>query len=186
MAKDVPQPLTLCVCGWYGWPEFYRLMRRVSQKRTVEVVAHREIEAWPEATIIPNEGLEWGTYDYFLRNLWDGKSNVFFAHDDVEITDPGIFEDIADLADASFVFKSRESALENGAGGFRRIGMHGRAFFLSAAACANLKGFWWDKTGNADINSGVIHLYEDLQRLKIPIWNSIFPEYEYARRGEQK
>jgi hypothetical protein len=72
-----------------------------------------------------NGGLEFGVYDYFLKNIWDGESDVLFMHDDIRIHDISFFDKVSKIPhDQAFIFKSELEEIQNG-----RI--HGRCFFCS-------------------------------------------------------
>lgn len=121
--------MNICVAGWYFFDQFYDALLCVRWKYPVFVVAHKPV---PERfrifrhKYIMNIGLEFGCYNYFLMNLWNGKSNVLFTHDDTMIGDLAVFDKIAALPhDCAYIFRDYAEEAANG-------GKHGRAIFMSA------------------------------------------------------
>ena len=118
-------------------------------KYSVFMVAHRESLSLPlyPYKLIPNAGLEFGCYDWYLKNAWKG-GDTLFMHDDAEIT-PGALNEIAKLTpDQCFLFSSEQEAKANGYA-------HGRAFFCSDKLLRRLRedgGFWYDEGNHGDIN----------------------------------
>jgi hypothetical protein len=78
--------------------------------------------------IYDHGGLEFGGYDYYLKELWDRESPVLFMHDDVEARRDDVFDDIASLTamgiDQAYIFRDLREEEVNG-----RI--HGRAIYCS-------------------------------------------------------
>lgn len=126
--------MQICIIGYYFWPNFYECVD--SQKREhikPFVVSHRDrtlTEDFLSKCSIPfycryNVGLEWGAYNWFLFNKWDGVSDVLFCHDDIILTDPHVFDEISQIDyDQCYIFKSRDEDRVNG-------GKHGRCIFMS-------------------------------------------------------
>ena len=132
-AKKKPNKMSICVAGWYFFPKLLETLKKVQKKYPVHIVSHSEdpkhIKIMESTkllyTIILNEGLEWGVYDYYLKYIWDNKSDVLFMHDDVEIKDIKVFDKIRNLDfDQCYIFKSMEENKNNG-------GKHGRGIFMS-------------------------------------------------------
>jgi len=95
--------MEICVVGWHYEPSIYETLSAVRKEYPVTVIAHRESSV-PISFDVPsilreNTGLEFGAYDYYLRNVWDGSSDVFFLHDD---SNAGIhsFREIAVLGES--------------------------------------------------------------------------------------
>jgi hypothetical protein len=149
--------MKICVCGWYFNPEFMRQLELVHKKYPVVVVSHRNRPIRLPHVYIPNVGLEWGAYNYYLKYIYDGKGKVLFTHDDNDVEDVSVFDELAkcDL-DVGFVFRNEAEA----EWAFDR---HGRAIVMSEKFlnfCKKEKfslvnqesgerftqdGFWYDK-----------------------------------------
>jgi len=78
----------ICVVGWHFFPGFYKYLSKNYQKETF-VVVHQYNKILDDLKlnykVIKNVGLEFGAYDYYIKNIWDKKSNVLFIHDDTKI-----------------------------------------------------------------------------------------------------
>ena len=69
--------MKICVVGWYLYEPFYLQLKKVHQNYPVMVVSHQKDKSYyglPHVEI-PNIGLEFGAYDYYLKNLWDDGSD---------------------------------------------------------------------------------------------------------------
>jgi hypothetical protein len=147
--------MDICIVGWYLYDDLYKILKEVNKKYHVTIISHKGNEIKTEDKddsslnvdsiaseakeflksceldycIVDNIGLEFGAYDYFLKNCWNKESNVLFMHDDVKITDINVFDRIALLGDKnidqSYIFKNKAEEINNG-------GKHGRAIFMSA------------------------------------------------------
>ena len=150
--------MDICVVGWYLYDDLYKILKEVNKKYHITIISHKGNEIKPEDNadsydsslnvdsisseakeflkscgldycIVDNIGLEFGAYDYFLKNCWNKESNVLFMHDDVQITDINVFDRIALLGekdiDQSYIFKNKAEEVNNG-------GKHGRSIFMSA------------------------------------------------------
>src|SRR5574343_2002076 len=99
--------MKICVCGWNFNPEFMRQLELVHKKYPVVVVSHRNRPIRLPHVYIPNVGLEWGAYNYYLKYIYDGKGKVLFTHDDNDVEDVGVFDELAKCElDAGFVFRN--------------------------------------------------------------------------------
>jgi len=148
----------ICVCGWHYFDSVYDTLRSAHKKYPVFVVAHRDDELLHSSGLPfymrENVGLEWGAYDWYIKNQWDGKSDVLFMHDDVrirpvikeyEVVDPVcVFNTVARLGDTydqAYIFKSKHEYNKN-------FFIHGRALFCNAKTIRILldrnDGFWYD------------------------------------------
>lgn len=125
--------MKICICGWYYYEDFYKKINLVKDKYEVMIVAHRDDKFKLDSIGLPyiikeNIGLEFGAYDYYLKNIWDKESSVLFMHDDVAIKDIIAFDKIAKLeedgVDQAYIFKSEAEQVNNG-------GKHGRAIYIS-------------------------------------------------------
>ncbi len=126
--------MNICVLGWYYDKDFINVLEIVNCKYPVHIVAHREntVSQLP-TTLIDNVGLEFGGYDYYLKNIWDGKSSVLFTHDDTYVTDISVFDKIAKIErDLSFLFYNTKESVSC-------LGAHGRAMYASPRFLSFLK-----------------------------------------------
>jgi len=145
--------------------------------------------------LIENIGLEWHCYQWFLENIWDGKSSVLFMHDDVQVSGPDVFDEIESIkAEQAFIMSGPKQEELNDRG-------HGRGIYCSARFLKwfmSQGGFWYDaknqgltrgkpKNGEEDYNTAAIKFWEMAKsapmetdvRVHIPGFNS-------AYRGEYK
>ena len=91
--------MNVCVAGWYYWPEVYEILDKYAVGHSVYVIANEPTTHYNSKfkkeyqdkyknlrfVIGPNYGLDFGKYDYYLKNFWRGKEGVFFLHDDIVI-----------------------------------------------------------------------------------------------------
>lgn len=139
--------MKICVCGWYYYPGFYRCLEKVHDFYPVTVIAHRPNTVSHLPTVNrENIGLEWGAYNHYLMNVWNGDS-VLFTHDDTIIDNISVFDKISKLGqDCTFIFRDKEEAESN-------IYVHGRAVFMSEKYllfCKENGGFWYDKENHGE------------------------------------
>jgi hypothetical protein len=116
--------MQICVVGFYGHQDLCALLGTVPYP--VTVISHnKENDYNGLPTInIPNTGLEFGAYDYYIKNVWTHGS-VLFMHDDMLIEDMTVFDKIFSLKhDAAYVFRDYAEHAANG-------GKHGRAIYCS-------------------------------------------------------
>jgi hypothetical protein len=130
--------VNICVAGWY----FHKpLMPSLSTKATFWVChRHPPVISPFDYIIIRNVGLEFGCYDWYLKNKWPG-GDTLFLHDDNEITQEALDQIVTIPHDQCFLFSSEQDAKANGRA-------HGRAFFMSDKLLRCLKdegGFWYDE-----------------------------------------
>ena len=144
--------MQICIAGWYYNEQLFKVLNEVNKTFPVTVVSYFErvngtltrdtdTERIPEKIkrvvnptgipVIsnPNGGLEWGNYDYYIKNLWDKKSNILFMHDDIIIYNASVFDIIKEKLsrweyDQAFIFRDEAEEISNG-----RI--HGRALYCS-------------------------------------------------------
>ena len=137
--------MKICVVGWYFLPEFYLQLVEVNKTYPVFIVAHKPGNCMGlDYEVIPNIGLEFGCYDHYLKNIWDGKSNVFFAHDDTHLSDINVFNKIAAITyDCAYVFRDKAEEAANG-------GKHGRAIYTSAKFLELIKNYKCDCPQSVD------------------------------------
>lgn len=157
----------ICITGWYYFPAVYQAVR--SSPRAF-VVAHRPhaILGSVRHALISNVGLEWGAYDYYLKQVWSGSSgrgggDVLLMHDDLDLRGQGIEEVVAVLGanQADVVFAGSVS---------------GRLLLVRELALERILvdgGFWFDETNVGDVrrrwyaNRGVRAFRRQLARLGI-------------------
>lgn len=77
----------ICCSGWHFFDDIFEQIEE--SELDIHIVAHRGNE-WLEkekikSTVIDNVGLEFGSYNYYLNNIWDKESDVIFMHDDIKI-----------------------------------------------------------------------------------------------------
>ncbi len=77
----------ICIVGWHFLKTMYKPLSKC--QFDVHVVAHRHNDILDNFgfnySVIKNVGLEYGAYDYYIKNIWDKKSDVIFMHDDGEL-----------------------------------------------------------------------------------------------------
>lgn len=123
--------INICVVGWYLYKDLYSDLEILNDRYDLHVVSHKDEPSFFENynlkySITENIGLEFGAYDYYLKNIWDKESNVLFMHDDVNIKNISIMDRIAKInVDQAYLFKNKEEEEING-------GKHGRCIFMSA------------------------------------------------------
>jgi len=199
--------MKICICGWYFNEKFLDALKMLSDKFPVTIVANRD--ELPEKYVgcfdyhvRENRGLEYGAYDYFLTNIWDG-DDVLFMHDDMEllpimknfeILGPEIiFETVSRFKeDLVYIFKNEASRKDC-------FDIHGRVMFASKRFLQKLRdcgGFPWDKHNDGYIlgknpgycehyNWAVAQLKEFWEKLfDYKIESIIIPAFNYKVRGK--
>jgi hypothetical protein len=185
--------------GWYFTPELYDILEEVNELYPVFIVANRYNDLLKRFNhhVRENTGLDWGAYSYYLKNVWDHESPVLFQHDDVRVSDAGVYDELANLKkDFCYIFRDREELEVN-------RGVHGRGFYCSKE-CLRLVlakyGGWWydpDNRGNTlrshpeqgmHYNAGVCKFVEVMtqvtERFGLKYGTKIIPGFSAARRGE--
>jgi hypothetical protein len=131
--------VNICAVGWYFHPPL--LVTLSASKYPWFMVCHKAPPvALENFTVIPNVGLEFGAYQFYLENQWQG-GPVLFMHDDNEVTEAALDSISAMTVDQAFLFSSQAEAEANGKA-------HGRAIFCSEKFLEQLKadgGFWYDE-----------------------------------------
>ena len=88
----------ICVVGWHFFKKMYKPLSKC--KFDVHVVAHRYNKILDDLdfdySVTKNVGLEFGAYDYYIKNIWDKKSDVIFMHDDGELKKISAIDNIVD------------------------------------------------------------------------------------------
>ena len=131
--------MNVCVAGWYFHKPFVEAMDALGP--FVFWVCHKHPPmALENSTVIRNLGLEFGCYDWYLKNQWKG-GRVLFTHDDNLITQEALNAIEGIQQDQVFLFSSEAEAEANGRA-------HGRAFVCSEKFLQRLKddgGFWYNE-----------------------------------------
>lgn len=192
--------MKICVCGWYFNDDLYASLWRIQEKYPVFIVAHRDDEFLANCdlpyVVIENTGLEWGAYDYYLQNVWDGDP-VLFMHDDhrllpimrdFELQPPEmVFDKLACIQhDQAYIFRDRREDVIN-------YGQHGRMLFCSQRLLLLLKtrgGFPYDRGNVKYDNYGTNasrELFSEIQAQR-PGWSLLTkvyaPSIDMGYRGQ--
>jgi len=139
---------SICVVGWHFQHKFYSYF---SNNERVFVVAHRKnpLLQNTEHVVIDNIGLEFGAYDWYLKNKWDGTSKVLLTHDDTYLNGVVVDEIIkkTNLIDIAYLRGTMRDSR------FGALG--GRCIVVSRNAIEfilNRGGIWFDEgnTGQTD------------------------------------
>jgi len=150
--KKVNKNRQICVVGWHFLQSFYDSID--GMQKDIFIVAHKynKILSNFQHSIIPNVGLEFGAYDWFLKNMWDEKSDIIFMHDDIEIKNKDIFDDIfnkCENCDHAYIWTSLSQMEQNGYA-------HGRCFYLSKNCLdwiiKKYNGIWFDKENESNVS----------------------------------
>lgn len=138
----------ICIIGWHYLEDFYQKIKPI--KDDVFIVAHRENDLLKDFNhkVIDNVGLDFGAYDWYIKNVWDGKSNVLFLHDDIYIKNLNTISNIlkeCEHFEQTTIWNNKDEAEANG-------WQHGRCFYGSGLLIKWLlkkhEGFWYDKNNN--------------------------------------
>ena len=135
----------ICIVGWHYFPEVYKHFENnfLSSSYIVAHCYNKLLDNTKlEYSVIKNIGLEFGCYDYYIKNIWDKKSNVLFMHDDMKIFDRKVIKDIFKKCrgyDYVYVLsKSRD----------KKQGKSYRCFYLSIKIInlllKDFNGIWYD------------------------------------------
>lgn len=129
--------MEICISGHYYEPELFKQLAQVKAKYSTAILVEyrhaqdtgKQIKSIVEPSGIeivkyPFRGLEFGRYDFYIKNMWGGDS-VLFMHDDVRIHDIAFFDRVAALKhDQAFIFENIDE-------GICMQNFHGRAIFCS-------------------------------------------------------
>lgn len=152
----------ICIVGWHFFPTICKYFDE-NFPSDYHIVSHRYNPILDELnlnySIIKNIGLEFHCYDCYIKNIWDGKSNVLFMHDDVKIFDKKvinkIFKKCNKYAYVYILSKSRDKIQ----------GKSYRCFYLSRKMIKLLlkefNGIWYDKNNKGYV-AGEKHIYDSV------------------------
>ncbi len=134
----------ICIVGWHFFEDIFNQIKE--SELDIYVVAHRHNEILDEninSIMIDNVGLEYGAYDYFIKNVWNKKSDVIFMHDDIEIIK---FNSFIKKNYKKFKEKELDHAPFSPA---KHVSASGTCFCMSSKIINIIKveygGIWWDK-----------------------------------------
>jgi hypothetical protein len=139
----IEDKMQICIVGWYY---FNDCLIPFSKLTDVHIVAHRPGNHLGIPTVlIDNIGLEFHCYDYFVKNIWDKKSDVMFCHDDIRIKDPSFIDDVKAVeGNMIMIWHSEVQKRQNYA--------HGRMFKCSSNYLNDNGGFWYDENNLGNIS----------------------------------
>ena len=135
----------ICVVGWHYFKELYKFLS-VYYLDDVHIVAHRYNKILDKYklnyTVIENIGLEFHAYDWYIKNIWDKKSNILFMHDDIKI-----------LKIKDFIIRNYNKIKKRKLGqayiSVKKVRGGGRCFYMSKRFIQLMKkeydGIWYDK-----------------------------------------
>ena len=178
--------MKICVAGWYFRPRFLEAVR-ISVYEAF-VIQHREGDTRGiPSKLYENRGLEFGAYRQYIENHWDGESDVFFCHDDVEVRDLRAFGDIESLnglgVDQAYIFHDQNEEFING-------GAHGRGLWIRGSIIGQLAGDFPADMDNTGTNIGRVAqqgIFRFHQRIMTCSKNTgviaIVPDIRFAHRG---
>lgn len=180
--------MNICISGWY----FHRpLLETIAAAAyPALIVGHRDHETYGLEMVRTPEGrgLDFGCYQQYLMEHWDGVSDVLFMQDDGEVTREALDEAealcIKDQIDQAFIFQNEVEEYVN-------AGMSGRAFWCRANFLKSWKdsgGFPvdWGNVGNTEgrqANYGVGEFHRRNQGNSRANWIAIIPDFAMGRRG---
>ena len=79
----------ICIVGWHFSKKIYDQL--AISNFDIHIVAHKYNKILDDLplnyTVIKNVGRESHAYDWYIKNIWDGKNGVLFMHDDIEVKD---------------------------------------------------------------------------------------------------
>ncbi len=180
--------MKICITGWYFHEPFLTAIAASGYETLI--VGHRERPTFGLKLVLTPEGrgLEFGCFQQYLMEHWDGVSDVLFMQDDGEITGSAL-DDIAALSekqeiDQAFVFRDEYEEYFN-------QGHSGRAIWCRGSWLTWLKasgGFDvdWENLGVTEgkrANYGVGMLALKVDRNPRTSWIAIVPGLQMARRG---
>jgi len=151
------QTYSICVAGFYDWPEFWGCLKK--QNHDVKIISHSHRKTPFKTYCVENIGLEWHCYNEFVQKYWEG-GDVLFLHDDCVIYD-NFFNEIETEFDTTYWFKNKLD--EQNSQGRHPYGRHGRAVYCKAKIVYKLKseGIWFDSANTGFVYDDKTHHYND-------------------------
>lgn len=139
--------MNICIVGWYFHPNFIKTLE--DSKYEWFFVCHKSPPEMDKDhfVIIPNIGLEFGAYAWYVANKWNGE-NTLFIHDDVEINEKSLDEISKLTPDQCYLFSNEDDAKANGYA-------HGRAMLCSSKLMKKMKEDkmpWYDEGNHGNID----------------------------------
>ena len=132
--------MKICIAGWYFEKELFDQLSQLDFDVSVVVwhgraaEKHKEIKSYVKssgARVYKNwhGGLEFGNYDFYLKNIWDGESSVLFMHDDVRLYRKEVLKEMEEYLEGNnyyqaFIFRDEAEEISQGR-------QHGRAIFCN-------------------------------------------------------
>lgn len=181
--------MNLCIAGWYFRESFINAV--ADSRLKALIIKHRQGPSLRvESRQFDNFGLEFGCYQIYLDQFWDGASDVLFIHDDSEVDSLEVFNQIERLSESQF---NHIYLFNNEYEEFVNMGRHGRAMWCRGSWLAEFKpsgGFPvdWNNDGDTEspaLNNGI----RDLQKKLAENWPdttgfaAIVPGLHLGRRG---
>ncbi len=84
----------ICIVGWHFFSDFYKKLSQ--SKYEVYIVAHRYNKILDKLnfnySVTKNIGLEYGAYNWFVKNIWDRESNILLSHDDTSVSSTDVID----------------------------------------------------------------------------------------------
>ncbi len=178
--------MKICISGWYFREQFLKDVAISGYEAYVIKHAEGDTQGIP-STLYANRGLEFGAYRQYVRNHWDGVSDVLFCHDDVAISDMSAFHDVETLnalgVDHAYIFHDENEEYING-------GAHGRGMWIRAEILHKLAADFPADMDNTGVNVGKEALRGILmfhRRIMECSPNTgviaIIPHFRFAHRG---
>jgi hypothetical protein len=178
--------MKICVAGWYFRPEYLKAV--ASSGYDSFVIKHKEGDTQGiPSQLYENRGLEFGAYKKYVEEHWDGVSDVFFCHDDAEVSDLIAFKDVEGLKDRgveqAYIFRDEYDEYING-------GCHGRAMWIRGDYVAKLKEDFPADMDNTGLNigvtaqKGILMFHQRIESLgKNTAVIALVPQMHFAHRG---
>ena len=178
--------MKICIAGWYFRPTFLEAVALSGYGAFV--VKHRPGDTFIlPSELYENRGLEFGAYRQYVEHHWHGESDVFFCHDDTEVSDLSAFRDLESLndigVDHAYVFHDENEEYVNG-------GVHGRGMWIRGSILKQLASDFPADMDNTGVNigkvaqKGVLQFHDRIMKLsKNTGVIAILPTIRFAHRG---
>lgn len=182
--------MKICISGWYFHKPLLKAIARAHFYPAL-VVGHRKRPTYGLPLVLTPKGcgLDFGCYQQYLMNEWDGKSDVLFMQDDGEIHDEGALHDIDRLStkaeiDHAYIFRDEYDEFANSGHSSRAMWMRGS--LLTALKAGGGFSVDWENEGDtkgrqANWALGIFHA--EMQTRPKCAWVAIVPGLHMGRRG---